>query len=144
MSLALQQAQLAAEAWEVPVGAVVICGDRILSQAFNTRESHLSAIAHAEIIAIHEANIALGSWRLQDCELYVTLEPCPMCAGAIINARIARVVFGAYDAKAGCAGSVTDLFQLPFNHRPEVVGGVLEVNSTRILTDFFKKLREKE
>jgi len=142
MTLALQQAQLAMELGEVPVGAVVVHRNRVIAQAYNTREAHNNALAHAEITAIHEACIALGSWRLQDCELFVTLEPCPMCAGASINARISRIIYGASDPKAGCAGSVTDLFRLPFNHKPEVIGGVLEQSCAKILHYFFKDIRK--
>jgi len=143
MGEALRQASLAAELGEVPVGACVYRGQELISAAFNRRETGKSALAHAELLAIGAACERLGGWRLHECDLYVTLEPCPMCTGAIINARIRRVVFGARDPKAGCMGSMTDLCALPFNHRPEITGGVLEEECAAVLRSFFARLRSK-
>ena len=143
MRAALAQAELAARAGEVPVGAVVAKDGEIVAQAHNLRESGKNATYHAELLAIDAACKALGGWRLWQCELFVTLEPCPMCAGAAINARLPRVVFGAPDPKAGSCGSVTDLFALPYNHHPETVGGVLGGECAALLQDFFRALREK-
>ena len=143
MRAALAQAELAAQAGEVPVGAVVARRGMIVASAHNTRETERNATHHAELLAIDGACRALGGWRLWECELFVTLEPCPMCAGAIINSRIRRVVYGARDAKAGCCGSVTDLFALPFNHSPQVEGGLLEEESAALLAAFFERLRRK-
>ena len=120
MGAALDEARKAAALGEVPVGAVVARNGQIVAAAHNTRETEKNALHHAELLAIDAACKALGGWRLWECELFVTLEPCPMCAGAILNSRIRRVVYGAADAKAGCCGSVTDLFALPFNHHPMV------------------------
>lgn len=144
MKKALELAQIAAEQGEVPVGAIVVkkSTGEIVGRGFNRREYGRSPLTHAEIVAIDEASKRLGGWRLIDCELFVTLEPCPMCAGAMINSRVERVVFGAYDAKAGSCGSVIDLFELPYNHKPELVGGVLEKECADILSGFFKKLRQ--
>lgn len=142
MRAALERAEHALELRETPVGAVIVRQGEIVSAACNLRESAKDATAHAEMLAIRAACEALGGWRLWECELYVTLEPCPMCAGAIIQSRLRRVVFGARDPKAGCCGSVTDLFALPFNHRPEIVGGVLETECAALLTDFFRTLRK--
>ena len=141
MKKALLRAKAAARVGEVPVGALIVRNGLIVSTGRNFREGKNNAISHAEIIAIDRACRKLGRWRLFDCTLYVTLEPCPMCAGAIINARIPRVVFGAYDRKAGVFGSVTDLTQLPFNHKPEIVGGVLAEECGAQLSNFFKSLR---
>jgi len=141
---ALKLAHEAAAEGEVPVGAVIVLNDTIIAAGRNRREKGKNALCHAELEAIDHACKALGGWRLWQCELYVTLEPCPMCAGAIINARIPRVVFGAKDKKAGSCGSVVNLFELPYNHKPELVGGVLEEECSQILTDFFKNLRDKK
>ena len=141
MREALVLAQAAFDEGEVPVGCVVTLDDRVVGRGRNRRETAKSALAHAEIEAIAEACRTLGGWRLWRCTLYVTLEPCPMCAGAIINARIPRVVFGAPDPKAGSCGSVTDLFALPYNHRPAYEGGVLEEECAQLLRDFFRELR---
>lgn len=141
MNLALEQAHLAYALGEVPVGAVIVKDNRVIAAAYNLRECQQNALAHAELLAIEKACEVLQTWRLTECDLYVTLEPCPMCSGAIINARIRRVIYGAYDKKAGCCESLTNLFALPFNHRPTVVGGVLELQSRELLKDFFKKLR---
>lgn len=143
MGLALDLARCAAAQGEVPVGAVVVHRGRVVGWGYNTREQSKNALDHAEIKAIDMACRNLGGWRLPDCALYVTLEPCAMCAGAIINARIDRVVFGARDPKAGSCGSVTDLFSLPYNHRPAVQGGLLEEECGRVLSDFFRSLRDK-
>ncbi|HEX3038857.1 MAG TPA: tRNA adenosine(34) deaminase TadA [Caproiciproducens sp.] len=140
---ALKLAREAADEGEVPVGAVIVRNDTVIAAGRNRREAGKNALCHAELEAIDQACKALGGWRLWQCELFVTLEPCPMCAGAIINARIPRVVFGARDKKAGSCGSVVNLFELPYNHRPELAGGVLENECAQLLTDFFKKLREK-
>jgi tRNA(adenine34) deaminase len=144
MREALKLAREAAEEGEVPVGAIVVKGDTIIAQGRNRRETAKNALCHAELEAIHNACVQLGGWRLWQCELYVTLEPCPMCAGAMINARIPRVVFGASDKKAGSCGSVVNLFELPYNHKPELVGGVLADECAALLTDFFQKLRDKK
>lgn len=141
MQLALKEAKQAALEREVPVGAVVVHGEEILSTAHNLRETGQNALHHAEVLAISEACTKLQSWRLDECDLYVTLEPCPMCAGAIINARIRRVIFGAADPKAGACGSVVNLFEQPFNHKPEWVGGVLAEEAAALLRDFFRELR---
>lgn len=143
MEQALALASVAAAEGEVPVGAVVTLGDEIVGRGRNRREFGKNALYHAEIEAINDACQTLGGWRLWQCCLYVTLEPCPMCAGAIINARIPRVVYGTRDEKNGSAGSVIDLFSLPFNHRPEVVSGILEEPCAQILQDFFLQLRKK-
>lgn len=143
MRAALAEAEKAAALGEVPVGAVVAKDGEIIAAAHNTRETQKNATHHAELLAIDAACRALGGWRLWQCDLFVTLEPCPMCAGAIVNSRIRRVVFGARDAKAGCCGSVTDLFALPFNHHPAVESGLLEAECTALLQQFFEDLREK-
>ena len=144
MQLALQLAQEAAAEGEVPVGCVIVKDGQVVGAGRNRRETGRSALAHAEIEAIANACKALGGWRLWQCTLYVTLEPCPMCAGAIVNARIPRVVFGAKDSKCGACGSVCDIFQMDFNHKPQVDKGVLEEQCSEILKDFFKKLRQKK
>ena len=136
-------AEAAAEG-EVPVGAVIVQNDQIVGIGRNRREFGKNALAHAEIEAIDMACRTLGGWRLPDCELYVTLEPCPMCAGAIINARIERVYFGAKDEKAGSCGSVINLFELPYNHKPQTIGGVMEEECAKQLSDFFKELRKRK
>jgi len=144
MRLALEQARAAAQMGETPVGAVAVWDGKVVASAHNRRETDNCALAHAELLAIRAACQALGGWRLHRCTLYVTLEPCPMCAGAIFNARIARVVFGASDPKAGCLGSLADFTALPFNHKPEVTGGVLEEECAALLRDFFRRLRGKD
>lgn len=144
MRAAIEEAKKAGEIEEVPIGAVVTrCGE-IISKGYNKRETGKNALRHAEIDAISAACSALHTWRLADCELYVTLEPCPMCAGAIINSRIARVVFGASDPKAGAFGSVVDLTAYPFNHKPVVVSGVLKEDCASLLKEFFIQLRDKK
>lgn len=141
MEMALELARQSALEGEVPVGCVVVWDGQVAGRGRNRREKGKSALAHAELEAIGEACRLLGGWRLWKAELYVTLEPCPMCAGAIINARIPRICYGARDPKAGCCGSVIDLFGQSFNHRPQVTGGILEAECGKILTDFFKELR---
>ena len=143
MRLALALAAEAAAEGEVPVGAVVVQGDRVVGTGRNRREKNKNALAHAELEAIDTACRTLGGWRLPGCELYVTLEPCPMCAGAIINSRIEQVFFGAPDPKAGSCGSLITLFDLPYNHKPALTGGVLEAECAGLLTAFFRQLREK-
>ena len=143
MRLAIAEAAKAAAEGEIPVGAVVVRRGEVVAAAHNRREGGKNALAHAECLAIQEACRIRGGWRLWDCDLYVTMEPCPMCAGAIINSRIRRVVYGVTDAKAGCCGSVTDLFSLPFNHRPEVTAGVCAEEITPLVQDFFARLRKE-
>ncbi len=140
---AIIEAKKAFDSGEVPVGAVVVKDGKVIGRGFNKTEKEQDPTAHAEILAIKDAAKQTGSWRLDDCELYVTLEPCPMCAGAIINSRIKRVYFGAYDLKGGAASneSVVNLFNLPFNTTPETYGGVCEDTCATLLTDFFKKQR---
>ena len=142
MQQALLLAREAAAEGEVPVGCVIVCEDRIVGRGRNRRERAKNALSHAELEAIDDACRNLGGWRLWQCTLYVTLEPCPMCAGAVINARIPRVVYGAADQKAGSCGSLTNLFALPYNHRPRVEGGCMEQEAKALLQDFFKRLRE--
>lgn len=142
MEHAILEARKASEIGEVPVGAVMVYKGEIIARAHNLRESSNNALAHAEVIVINEACRKLNSWRLDSCELYVTLEPCPMCAGAIINSRINTVYFGAYDLKGGACGSVVDLFiKGSFNHSPTVYGGIMEEACEEVLKDFFKNLR---
>ena len=143
MDKALALAREALEDGEVPVGCVIVRRGVIVGQGRNRRETDKSALAHAEVEAIRQACAALGGWRLWECTLYVTLEPCPMCAGAIINARIPRVVYGARDAKAGSCGSVVDLFSLPYNHKPQVEQGLLEEECGAVLSRFFRDLRAR-
>lgn len=142
MLAALEEARRAAALTETPVGAVVVCDGKIVGKGFNTRETDKNALCHAEIKAINEACETLGGWRLHRCDIYVTLEPCPMCAGAIINARIKRVFFGAYDKKAGSFGTKTDFCTMGFNHKPEIYGGIMERECGEILSDFFAELRK--
>lgn len=141
MNEALKLAREAADAGEVPVGCVIARNGQIVGRGRNRREEGKSALAHAEIEAIEEACRTLGGWRLWECTLYVTLEPCPMCAGAIVNARIPRVVFGASDAKCGACGSVCNLFSMEFNHHPTVEKGLQEEACAALLSEFFRNLR---
>ena len=141
MKEALALAAEAAAEGEVPVGCVIVRGDEIVGRGRNRREKGKNALAHAEIEAIHDACTRLGGWRLWECTLYVTLEPCPMCAGAIVNARIPKVIFGASDKKCGACGSVCDLFSMDFNHHPQVEKGVMEAECAAILKEFFQNLR---
>ena len=143
MGLALEEARKAAELGEVPVGAVVAKDGVPVAMAHNTRETEKNATHHAELLAIDAACKALGGWLLWQCELFVTLEPCPMCSGAIINSRIKRVVYGAADPKAGCCGSLTDLFSLPFNHHPVIERGLRAEEAQQLLQEFFAMLRKK-
>ena len=144
MALALEEAKKAMNEGEVPIGAVIVKDGEAIAYGRNRREGGKNALYHAEIEAIDRACKALGGWRLWQCELYVTLEPCPMCAGAIINSRIKRVVYGAKDPKAGSLSSVINLTDLPYNHRPEIVYGVMEEECAGILTGFFKDLRKRK
>lgn len=144
MLKAIELAKEAANEGEVPVGAVVVKNGEIIATGRNRRESKKNALCHAEIEAINNACKALGGWRLFQCELYVTLEPCPMCAGAIINSRIKSIYFGAYDQKAGSFGSIADFNRIPYNHKPEVYGGIMESECKALLTDFFKSLRKNQ
>ena len=141
MREALRLAREAAEAGEVPVGCVIVRNGEIVGRGRNCREEKQATASHAEMEAIAQANAALGSWRLDDCELYVTLEPCPMCAGAILNARIRRVWYGARDEAMGACGGVTNLFMEQFPNRPALVGGVLAEECRTVLADFFASLR---
>ncbi len=141
MNEALKQAEIAYELGEIPIGAVITQNGKIISTAYNRRETGKNALYHAELEAIHKACEKLGGWRLWNCELFVTLEPCPMCAGAIVNARIPKVYFGAYDKKNGACGSYMDLMNTENNFRPEVTGGILEDKCSELIKDFFKKLR---
>ena len=141
MDEALKLAAEAAAEGEVPVGCVIVRNGEIVGRGRNRRETRKTALGHAEIEAIHDANRNLGGWRLWECTLYVTLEPCSMCAGAIINARIPRVVYGASDAKCGACGSVCDLFSMEFNHHPQVTKGVREEEAAAQLSAFFRDLR---
>ena len=141
MEQALALAREAASEGEVPVGCVIVCDGKVVGQGRNRREKGRSALAHAEVEAIGQACATLGGWRLWQCTLYVTLEPCPMCAGAIVNARIPRVVYGASDKKCGACGSVCNLFTMDFNHHPTVETGILEKECADLLTEFFQNLR---
>lgn len=141
MKAAIREAKKAWALGEVPIGCVIVYEDKIIGRGYNRRMVDHSALAHAEIAAIKKACKRMGDWRLEECELYVTLEPCPMCAGAIINARIPRLVFGASDPKAGSCGSLVDLFSLPYNHHPAVVSGVLGQEAAELLRGFFRGLR---
>ena len=142
MQLAIQQAVYAAEIDEVPIGAVMVRDGLVIAAAHNLRETEKDPLAHAEIRVIHDTAQALGGWRLPGCTLYVTLEPCPMCAGAIINARIPRVVFGAFDPKAGALGSIYNLAEGKLNHTPEVTGGVLGEECASLLKNYFRNKRK--
>ena len=141
MELALEEARLAAEAGDVPVGAVIARGDTVIAKAHNLREAEKNATAHAEVLCINEACRILGGWRLPGCTLYVTLEPCPMCAGAVINSRIERVVYALKDAKAGSFGSVVNLATYPYNHKPKIEFGLLDREAGKLLSDFFTARR---
>ncbi len=144
MRAALRYAKKAALEGEVPVGAVVVYAGHIISGGRNRREKGKNALYHAELEAIDKACRKLGGWRLFDCDMYVTLEPCPMCSGALINSRMRRVYIGAKDTKAGCFGSVTDMNTLPFNHKPEIIHGILENECAEVLKDFFADLRQRK
>jgi len=143
MQEALEQAKKALELGEVPIGAVLVKGRDIIAKDFNYRENSSDPTAHAELRVIRKGAKLLGNWRLQDCILYVTLEPCPMCAGAILNSRINRLVFGAFDPKGGAAGTIINLLEdTRFNHRVEIIPGILEEDCKEILQSFFKSLRK--
>ena len=144
MQKALELAKISAAEGEVPVGAIIVKGDEIVGTGRNRREYGKNALYHAEIEAIDNACKTLGGWRLWECDMYVTLEPCPMCAGAIINSRIKTVYYGASDLKAGSFGSVVDFNSLPYNHKPKIVSGVMQDEARKMLSDFFKGLREKK
>ena len=141
MGLALEQAEKARALGEVPVGCVIVREGVVIGEGYNRRETDKTVLGHAELMAMKQAEQTIGDWRLSDCTLYVTLEPCPMCAGAIVNARIPRVVYGASDKKCGACGSVCDLFGMDFNHHPAVTAGVREEEATAMLQEFFRELR---
>lgn len=145
MKEAIKQAKKAAVAGDVPIGCVIVKDDMIISRGYNKRNAKKTTLAHAELLAIEKASKKLGDWRLEECTMYITLEPCQMCAGAIVQARIPRVVVGAMNKKAGCAGSVLNLFQVEeFNHQVEFQKGILEEECSSMLSDFFKTLRIKK
>lgn len=142
MKEALRQAKKAATLGEVPIGCVIVYEDKIIGRGYNRRNTDKSTLSHAEITAIRKASRVIGDWRLEDCTLYVTLEPCQMCSGAIIQARIPRVVMGCRNPKAGCGGSVLNILQEPaFNHQAQITEGILGEECSKMLTDFFKELR---
>ena len=144
MQIALELARQAYEINEVPVGAIVVkkSTGKIIGKGYNRREIDKNPLAHAEIAAIKQAAETLGGWRLLDCDIYVTLEPCPMCCGAIINSRIERVIFGAFDSKSGSVESIINMFDLPFNHKPKIVSGIMQKECSEIISDFFTELRK--
>lgn len=145
MQMAISEAKKAEIIDEVPIGAVIVYDGEIIGKGHNIRETSQRTLSHAELIAIEQANEKLKSWRLEDCTLYVTLEPCPMCAGAIVQSRIKRVVYGAADPKAGCAGTIINLLQEDqFNHQVQLTSGVLEEQCSELLTSFFRTLRSKK
>ena len=145
MRAAIGQARKAGAIGEVPIGCVIVYEDKIIARGYNRRTINKNVLSHAEIIAIKKACKKMGDWRLEDCTMYVTLEPCPMCAGAIVQARIPKIVIGCMNPKAGCAGSVLDLLHEDgFNHQVEMENGVLEEECSRLMKDFFKALREKK
>ena len=143
MTEALKLAKIAAKVSEIPVGAVIVQNNTIIATGYNQRENKHNALSHAEIEAINNACKALNKWRLNDCDIYVTLEPCPMCAGAILNARINKLIYAVSDYKSGACGSVINLFDMPFNHRPKIVANVLEKECAEELTNFFQNIRQK-
>lgn len=145
MRQALRQAQKAAAIGEVPIGCVIVYEDRIIARGYNQRNTRKTSLGHAELLAIRKANKKLGDWRLEDCTMYITLEPCPMCAGAIVQARIPRVVLGAMNPKAGCAGSIVNLLQeRRFNHQVEIIPDILVSECQNIMKEFFRELRQKK
>lgn len=145
MDLAIDEAIKAQEIGEVPIGAVLVLDGEVIARAHNLRESRQNAVAHAELLAIEKACETLGTWRLEDTTLYVTLEPCPMCAGAIVLSRVQRVVFGAHDPKAGCAGTLMNLLtDERFNHQCEVTSGIKAEQSSKLLSQFFREIRQKK
>ena len=144
MKQAVKQAKKAYDKLETPIGCVIVHEDKIIARGYNKRNMKKNTLAHAEILAINKASKVLGDWRLEDCTMYVTLEPCPMCAGAIVQARIPRVVIGSMNPKAGCAGSVLNLLQDGLNHQVEVTKGVLAEECSGLMTSFFRELRKKK
>jgi len=145
MKEAIKQAKKAAAVGDVPIGCVIVYEDKIIARGYNKRNAKKTTLAHAELLAIEKASKVINDWRLEECAMYITLEPCQMCAGAIVQARIPRVVVGAMNKKAGCAGSVLNLFQIPaFNHQVEFEKGVLEEECSALLSDFFKELRSEK
>ena len=145
MKEALIEANKALKLNEVPIGAIIVYKNEIIARGYNMRNTLKNVLGHAEIIAINEASKYIGDWRLEECEMYITLEPCPMCAGAIVQARIPKVIFGARNAKAGCAGSVLNLLQQEkLNHRVEVIEGILAEESSKMLKDFFREFRKNK
>ncbi|MDQ0063899.1 tRNA adenosine(34) deaminase TadA [Paenibacillus harenae] len=144
MTEAIAEARKAEQIGEVPIGAVIVRDNEIIGRGYNLRETNLDPTAHAEMVAIRDATERIGAWRLLDCTLYVTLEPCPMCAGAIVQSRVKRVVYGTTDPKAGCAGTLMNLLQEPrFNHETELTSGILQEECASLLTQFFRRLRER-
>ena len=141
---ALKEAKKAYSIGEIPVGCVIVYNDKIIARGYNKREKNQQAIDHAEIIAIRKASKKIGSWRLDDCKMYITLEPCVMCSGAIIQSRIKEVIYGAYDYRFGCHKSITNLFDLKFNHTVNIKGGVLEEECSNIIKKFFQEIRENK
>ena len=145
MKEAIRQAKKARELEEVPIGCVIVSDGKVIARGYNRRNTEKSTLAHAEIQAIRKASKVVGDWRLEDCTMYITLEPCQMCAGAIVQARIPRVVIGSRNPKAGCAGSILDLLHVPaFNHQVELEEGVLQEECSEMLTSFFRELRKKK
>lgn len=144
MKSAIKQAKKAYALGEVPIGCVIVQNEKIIARGYNRRKVDKNALAHAEMIAIRKASKKTGDWRLEDCTMYVTLEPCQMCAGAIVQARMQKVVMATMNPKAGCGGSILNLLQMEqFNHQVEIVSGVLQEECSRMLSDFFRELREK-
>lgn len=144
MQLALKEARKAALINEVPVGAVIVKDGKVIARGYNVKEKKKNSIYHAEIVALEKACKKVGDWRLNDCDIFVTMEPCPMCAGALINARIGNIFFGAYDERAGCCGTLYDLpSDSRFNHRPNVEGGILQEECAQVLVDYFKQKRQE-
>ncbi|MDE7319946.1 MAG: tRNA adenosine(34) deaminase TadA [Lachnospiraceae bacterium] len=144
MKEAIRQAHKARNLQEVPIGCVIVKDGKIIARGYNRRNTDKNTLAHAELLAIRKASRAVGDWRLEECTMYITLEPCQMCAGAIVQARIPRVVIGSRNPKAGCAGSILNLLNIPeFNHQVELTEGVLEEECSAMLTDFFRELRER-
>lgn len=145
MKEAIRQAKKAYRLWEVPIGCVIVYEDKIIARGYNRRNTDKNTLAHAEMTAIKRASKVMGDWRLEGCTMYVTLEPCQMCAGALVQSRISKVVIGSMNAKAGCAGSVLDMFHMEeFNHQIETVTGVLQEECSSMLSNFFKELRRKK
>ncbi|MEG2773900.1 MAG: tRNA adenosine(34) deaminase TadA [Acetivibrio sp.] len=145
MKEAIKQAKKAYKIGEVPIGCIIVYEDKIIARGYNKRNSKKNSLSHAELLAINKACKVMGDWRLEDCTMYITLEPCQMCAGAIVQSRIKRVVIGSMNPKAGCAGSILNLLEIPqFNHQVETERGVLEEECSKLITKFFKELREEK